>query len=65
MRGTLVKRDVHPIIVHAGAYKSGIEFYMRNGAAGVMFGRNMWLREFDHAVALSHAAHKILSKYPR
>lgn len=42
-----------------------IEFYMRNGAAGVMFGRNMWLREFDHAVALSHAAHKILSKYPR
>ncbi len=42
-----------------------IEFYMRNGASGVMFGRNMWLREFDHAVALSRAAHEILSKHPR
>lgn len=42
-----------------------IDFYMRSGAAGVMFGRNMWLREFDRAVALSRAAHEILAKYPR
>ncbi len=30
MRGTLDKLDVHPNFVHAGEYKSGIEFYMRN-----------------------------------
>lgn len=42
-----------------------IDFYMRSGAAGVMFGRNMWLREFDRAVALSRAAHEILARYPR
>lgn len=41
-----------------------IEFYMQNGADGVMFGRNMWLREFDRAVALSRAAHEILANYP-
>lgn len=42
-----------------------IAFYMESGATGVMFGRNMWLREFDRAVALSRAAHEILAKYPR
>jgi class I fructose-bisphosphate aldolase len=42
-----------------------IDFYLRNGATGVMFGRNMWLREFDRAVALSRAAREILAKYPR
>lgn len=29
-----------------------VEFYMQSGANGVMFGRNMWLRPFDQAVAL-------------
>lgn len=42
-----------------------IDFYMQSGAAGVMFGRNMWLREFDRAVALSRAAREILARYPR
>ena len=42
-----------------------VEFYMQSGATGVMFGRNMWLREFDKAVALSRAVHKIMAKYPR
>ena len=42
-----------------------IAFYMQSGATGVMFGRNMWLREFDRAVALSRAAHEILAQYPR
>lgn len=42
-----------------------IDFYLQNGATGVMFGRNMWLREFDRAVALSRAAREILARYPR
>jgi len=42
-----------------------VRFYMDSGATGVMFGRNMWLRPFDQAVALSRAVHKIMAKYPR
>jgi len=42
-----------------------VEFYMQSGATGVMFGRNMWLREFDAAVKLSQAVHKIMAKYSR
>jgi fructose-bisphosphate aldolase, class I len=39
--------------------------YMESGATGVMFGRNMWLRPFDQAVALTRQAHRILGRYPR
>jgi class I fructose-bisphosphate aldolase len=42
-----------------------VRFYMDCGAAGVMFGRNMWLRPFDHALALTRSVHRILSRYPR
>jgi class I fructose-bisphosphate aldolase len=42
-----------------------VKLYMDSGATGVMFGRNMWLRPFDQAVALSCAVHKIMAKYPR
>jgi class I fructose-bisphosphate aldolase len=42
-----------------------VRLYMECGAAGVMFGRNMWLRPFEKAVALSREVHGILSRYPR
>jgi class I fructose-bisphosphate aldolase len=42
-----------------------VEFYMQAGASGVMFGRNMWLRPFDQAVALTRAVHDIMKRYPR
>jgi class I fructose-bisphosphate aldolase len=42
-----------------------VEFYMQSGANGVMFGRNMWLRPFDQAVALTRQVHDIMAKYPR
>ena len=42
-----------------------VEHYMQSGANGVMFGRNMWLRPFDQAVALTRRAHEIMAKYPR
>jgi class I fructose-bisphosphate aldolase len=30
-----------------------------------MFGRNMWLRSFDHALALTRRVHRIMSRHPR
>jgi class I fructose-bisphosphate aldolase len=40
-----------------------IKLYMAAGATGVMFGRNMWLRGFDDALALSRRAHAIMSRH--
>ncbi|WP_199096207.1 fructose-bisphosphate aldolase [Dyella sp. ASV21] len=42
-----------------------VEFYMQSGASGVMFGRNMWLRPFEQAVALTRQVHDIMARYPR
>ena len=42
-----------------------VEFYMQQGATGVMFGRNMWLRPFEQAVALTRQVHEIMKRYPR
>jgi class I fructose-bisphosphate aldolase len=42
-----------------------VKTYMECGAAGVMFGRNMWLRSFDHALALTRQVHRIMSRHPR
>jgi class I fructose-bisphosphate aldolase len=42
-----------------------VSSYMEAGATGVMFGRNMWLRPFDQAVALTRQVHRILGRHPR
>jgi class I fructose-bisphosphate aldolase len=42
-----------------------VKLYMECGAAGVMFGRNMWLRPMDRALALTRRVHSLLSRYPR
>ena len=42
-----------------------VRLYMEAGATGVMFGRNMWLRKFDHAVALTRRVHQVMARYPR
>ena len=42
-----------------------VKRYMDAGATGVMFGRNMWLRRFDKAVALSRQVHAIMARHPR
>ena len=42
-----------------------VKRYMESGATGVMFGRNMWLRDLDAALALSLRVHRILSRFPR
>jgi class I fructose-bisphosphate aldolase len=42
-----------------------VRLYMEGGATGVMFGRNMWLRQFDDAVALTRKVHAIVARYPR
>jgi class I fructose-bisphosphate aldolase len=42
-----------------------VKLYMECGATGVMFGRNMWLRDFDGALALARRVHAILHRFPR
>ncbi|HVQ28027.1 MAG TPA: fructose-bisphosphate aldolase [Vicinamibacteria bacterium] len=42
-----------------------VKRYMDCGATGVMFGRNMWLRRFDKALALSRQVHAIMARHPR
>lgn len=42
-----------------------LRFYMECGAAGVMFGRNMWLRPFEDGLTLTRAAHRILRRFSR
>ena len=45
-------------VSHAGVY-------MDSGATGVMFGRNMWLRDYDAALALTRRVHAIMRRFPR
>jgi class I fructose-bisphosphate aldolase len=42
-----------------------VALYMESGATGVMFGRNMWLRPFEQAVALTRQVHRIMRRHPR
>lgn len=42
-----------------------VRLYMECGATGVMFGRNMWLRPMDEALALTRRVHAILARHPR
>lgn len=42
-----------------------VAFYMESGATGVMFGRNMWLRPFEQAVALTRRVHEIMRTHSR
>ena len=42
-----------------------VKRYMDCGATGVMFGRNMWLRDFESALALTRRVHAILARCPR
>jgi class I fructose-bisphosphate aldolase len=42
-----------------------VRLYMECGATGVMFGRNMWLRDFDAALALTRRVHRVLAQWPR
>jgi class I fructose-bisphosphate aldolase len=42
-----------------------IRLYMDSGATGVMFGRNMWLRDLESALALTRRVHSILARCPR
>jgi len=42
-----------------------VKLYMDSGATGVMFGRNMWLRDFDAALALTRRVHAVMRRFPR
>jgi class I fructose-bisphosphate aldolase len=40
-----------------------VKLYMDCGATGVMFGRNMWLRTKEHALALTRQVRRILDRH--
>jgi class I fructose-bisphosphate aldolase len=42
-----------------------VKLYMECGATGVMFGRNMWLRPMDEALALTRRVRALLQRHPR
>jgi class I fructose-bisphosphate aldolase len=42
-----------------------VRLYMECGATGVMFGRNMWLRPMDEALALTRRVRALLQRHPR
>lgn len=42
-----------------------IRLYMNEGATGVMFGRNMWLRQWDDALDLTRRVRRELTRHPR
>jgi class I fructose-bisphosphate aldolase len=42
-----------------------VALYMDAGATGVMFGRNMWLRTAEGAVALTRRVHEIMGRHSR
>jgi class I fructose-bisphosphate aldolase len=39
--------------------------YVASGATGLVFGRNMWQRPYEEALALTRKVHEILAQYPR
>jgi class I fructose-bisphosphate aldolase len=41
-----------------------VRLYMECGATGVMFGRNMWLRPMDQALALTRKVRALLARHP-
>ncbi len=53
------KDDREPAVIEK------IRLYLDNGATGVMFGRNMWLRRPPEAQALIRKVHAVLRRYPR
>jgi class I fructose-bisphosphate aldolase len=54
-----VKQDDDAVVLRK------VKLYMDCGATGVMFGRNMWLRDFDRALALTRRVHAIMHRFPR
>jgi class I fructose-bisphosphate aldolase len=42
-----------------------VRLYMECGATGVMFGRNMWLRDLNSALRLTRRVHAILARCAR
>jgi class I fructose-bisphosphate aldolase len=41
-----------------------VDLCMQSGAAGIIFGRNLWQRPYDEALSLSRRVHDVLARYP-
>ena len=51
--------------IDPSAALSKVEQCMEAGAAGIIFGRNLWQRPFDDALDLSRRVHDVLARYPQ
>ncbi|WP_394838769.1 hypothetical protein LVJ94_17905 [Pendulispora rubella] len=49
------KNDDDDAVIHK------VKLYMESGATGVMFGRNMWLRPYDRALALTQRVQTLMA----
>lgn len=47
------------------AILEAVELVMRCGASGIVFGRNMWQRPYDEALALTRRVQELLALHPR
>ena len=48
----------------ADAALAKVDLCMRSGAAGIIFGRNLWQRPYDEALGLSRRVHEVMARYP-
>ncbi|MGA7174016.1 MAG: fructose-bisphosphate aldolase [Candidatus Dormiibacterota bacterium] len=66
----IIRSAGRSLVIFAGGSKLGdeellgrIDDCMASGATGFIFGRNMWQRPLDQALAMSAQVHKVLSGY--
>ncbi|MCY0897775.1 MAG: fructose-bisphosphate aldolase [Firmicutes bacterium] len=68
----VIKSAGRSMVIFAGGEKSGegsvlgkAEECMKAGATGLIFGRNVWQRPYDEALAISRQIHELLGRYAR
>lgn len=69
----VVRSAGHSLVLFAGGQKDEddervlrkIKLYMDGGARGLMVGRNIWLRPYEEALAMTRRIHALLARYPQ
>ena len=67
----MVKTAQKSLVLFSGGSKLGdedllakVQLSMDSGATGLIFGRNMWQRKMEEALAVTEKVKDILRKYP-
>ncbi|MGC8473588.1 MAG: hypothetical protein ACP5PW_04180 [Candidatus Dormibacteria bacterium] len=70
MLARVIRSGGRSLVIFAGGSKIGdqellgrIEDCMAAGGTGFIFGRNMWQRPMDEALAMTERVHQILAQY--